>query len=123
MSYKTSPINSINKGTANRPPLSRQPCYRLNLTKIINYLLIKLALVNQVSEDLKSIFEVKSKPPEKPSFWRKQAKYFLHGFIWWLFNVVGLFIFPPSSSLSYINRLHNRFANWIRNLVLVHRLR
>lgn len=47
-----------------------------------------------MSEDLKSIFEVKPKPSEKPSFWKNQAKYFLHGFLWWLFNVVGLFILP-----------------------------
>lgn len=44
--------------------------------------------------DIKSIFEVKPKPPKKPSFWRKQAKYFLYGFLGWLLNIAGLFVFP-----------------------------
>lgn len=48
-----------------------------------------------MSEDLKSIFEVPPKPPPKrPSFWKNQAKYFLHGFLWFLFAAAALLIFP-----------------------------
>jgi hypothetical protein len=48
----------------------------------------------EIPEDIKSIFEVKPKPPEKPSFWKKQVKYLLHGFLWWLFSLIGLFVLP-----------------------------
>jgi len=50
--------------------------------------------VERLSKDLKSVFEVEPKPPQKPSFWRNQAKYFLQGFLWWLINVLSLFILP-----------------------------
>lgn len=46
-----------------------------------------------MSDDAKSIFYVPPEPPEKHVFWKTQAKYFVHGFLWWLVNIVGLFVF------------------------------
>ena len=48
----------------------------------------------EIPEDISSIYEVQPSQQDELSFRRKQANYFIHGFLWWLFNVVGLFVFP-----------------------------
>lgn len=49
---------------------------------------------HEIPEDVESIYEVQPQQQSELSFRRKQANYFIHGFLWWLFNVVGLFVFP-----------------------------
>jgi hypothetical protein len=48
----------------------------------------------EIPEDIKSIYEAPPTQRQELSFWRKQRNYFIHGFLWWLFNIVGLFVFP-----------------------------
>lgn len=48
----------------------------------------------EIPEDIDSIYEVQPSQQEELSFRRRQANYFIHGLLWWLFNVVGLFVFP-----------------------------
>lgn len=73
-----------------------------------------------MSEDIKSIFEVPPRPPpKKPTFWRTQAKYFAHGLLWWLANLIGLFILPLLAILVLLGFIIGLIIGFIILLLFV----